>query len=111
MREIKFRAFQDNIMYYQKNSGIYGSKRFLDSLYEDCALMQYIGLKDKNGVEIYEGDIIKDDEYEEPYVVEYSDKLVGFVGWGDDKISGCYILNSEDSEIIGNIYENPELLK
>ena len=65
--------------------------------YED--LMQFTGLKDKNGKEIYEGDIVRQD---------YDNALceVKF-------ISGCFSPFKHDGQfvVIGNIYENPELLK
>jgi uncharacterized phage protein (TIGR01671 family) len=59
MREIKFRAWQDNQMVTQPLSSNYGAARFFGFLYEDAPIMQYTGLKDKNDKEIYEGDILK----------------------------------------------------
>lgn len=73
-------------------------------------LMQYTGLKDKNGVEIYEGDIIEYDFSNVTDVVKYSlteiedregSKFPGFTLYSD-----C----SFHCRVIGNIYENPELL-
>ena len=63
MREIKFRCWYDNqmhkvqdISFRHKNINLFGADIIN---FEDGILMQYTGLKDKNGVEIYEGDIIR----------------------------------------------------
>lgn len=97
---------------------------------EDIELMQYIGLKDKNGTEIYEGDIVRFDE--ELSVVRYDEETARFVlddygifgclmeyGW-DEGAGGIGIIDTNgfddfndisEIQIIGNIYENPELLE
>ena len=76
-------------------------------------VMQYTGLEDKNGVEIYEGDIDKDH-----LIVTYVGDLEGSLGmacgWylqsGDfDRFTE--LLCETGLEVIGNIYENPELLE
>ena len=103
MREIKFRA-------WDKKDGMFNviTISFDDDLvehpngmmYENCKLMQYTGLKDKNNKEIYEGDIVK----------WYNG--IEEVFFGDGKFqAGVYLLDEKEFEVIGNIYENPELLK
>ena len=80
--------------------------------YEDVnnkiILMQYTGLKDKNGKEIYEGDILKGTFYVFP-MPEYD--YVFQIYW-DEKEKGFMASYFEPSEceVIGNIYDNPELL-
>ena len=78
-------------------------------------IMQYTGLKDKQGNEIYEGDIIKwrntiGDEIKD--VVIWSELSHGFSVSRTPEV--CCVLSGSDGshiEVIGNIYENPELLK
>lgn len=86
---------------------------------EKC-LMQFTGLKDKTGKDIYEGDIIEQDnnkEWREVVGYDKENAAFGFItdenkctnwahGWGESQ--GFTI---EHMEVIGNIYENPDLLK
>lgn len=81
-------------------------------------LIQCTGLKDKNGKLIYEGDIVKFnfDTDEIRAVVSWDDKeLIGFylntTDYFKDKYVTDYDFYKNDYEVIGNIYENPELLE
>jgi uncharacterized phage protein (TIGR01671 family) len=75
----------------------------------DCYLMQFTGLKDKNGKEIYEGDILSDHKSSSTRtVVEFNDARFGF------RFSETWFDLSRlpsDEKVIGNIYQNPDLLK
>lgn len=119
-REIKFRTWNPKHKYFYFwgfNTEIDGKPYFVgtpsgggfisDEIFKHTE--QFTGLYDKNSKEIYEGDILKNPRYEESYVVEYHGD--GYVGWGDDRRPGCYLITDEDIEIIGNIHENPELIK
>ena len=114
-REIKFRAWDKkrNIMigedypynWDDKKEEFWGDSNEIKltsiQYIHNCILMQYTGLKDKNGKEIYEGDIVNGE------LVEF---LYNFGEW--DNCFGYYLPEKEsDREIIGNVFENPELIK
>lgn len=109
MREIKFRAWDGTNMELPiyDVSIQYGNKK----------LMQYTGLKDKNGVEIYEGDIIKfsSNGYGngKAMVVEWDKEFAGFLPFAEQIFQAADSYSEweiESTKVIGNIYENPELL-
>ena len=79
-------------------------------LNDEIALLQYTGFKDKNGKEIYEGYIVRE-KYgvEIPMVVTWDDAGFRTLGKHNGEQYVGYVKDS--CEVIGNIYENPELLK
>lgn len=81
--------------------------------FEDAELLQYTGLKDKNGKEIYEGDIIKRESMA-PGGLDRIGKITIEDGviWIESNVdSVCLFDEIDELEVIGNIYENPELLE
>lgn len=80
---------------------------------EDAIIMQSTGLRDKNGKEIFEGDIVKmaKDVYSDPTYYEVIRHRGGSYRL-DSNQHGCELwLRHTNCEVIGNIYENPELLE
>ena len=106
MREIKFRVWDNNIMYYNVmvgnppvNPSVYVEGHGWSECTEDAILMQYTGLKDVNGKEIYEGDIVKANKIGKNYEVKF--KKGAFCA-GDNLLH--QFVNYMDCEVIGNIY-------
>ena len=124
MRDIKFRAYnpRDKKMHCDITGfEFFGdgnmSGVFIDGIFfliEEVELMQYTGLKDKNGKEIYEGDIILiDKENQIKGQVKYSEKYAGFIITNTNSIADEAENLSDyiEVEILGNIYDNPDLLE
>lgn len=113
-REIKFRAWDipDEISFPDGCMSYFGINNFLKGDYD--VLMQYTGLKDKNGKEIYEGDIVKfekrwdNKELSDVVTMErfprywLKNETFGYEGEELDDPQEC--------EVIGNIYQGPELI-
>ena len=81
--------------------------------FDNVIIMQSTGLKDKNGKEIFEGDIVKmaKDVYSEPTYYEVVRHRGGAYRL-ESKKHGCELwLRHTDCEVVGNVYENPELLE
>ena len=129
MREIKFRAwlkygkeivdveeidFMNEVINYIDNDYENNEQEIIGAYFENIELMQYTELKDKNNKEIYEGDVVKLRSNHGIGVIKYYDE------WGDFiveyiKPRPLVVLGinyyKEDIEVLGNIYENPELIK
>lgn len=106
-REIKFRAWDGKDMVYcpfspYNNDTVDINEQFRCLQVNGLKLMQFTGLHDRNGKEIYEGDILEFASFGGRYTVEYKVALMGFFP-AEAARNQC--------EIIGNIYENPDLLK
>ena len=76
----------------------------------EIVLLQYAGLKDKNGKKIYEGYIIKKSSGAIGEVV-YLKATAGYKLYNNGQVFDLFEADARYLEIIGNIYENPELLK
>ncbi|GAF78786.1 unnamed protein product [marine sediment metagenome] len=112
MRDIKFRAWDVimKIMLTHGDSRVHGhvTNQYLLTQYADC-LMQYTGLKDKNGKEIYEGDIIHR-HMNVHFAVRWDNNTWNAYPKDDDQ--GIYLSASQfiECEIVGNVFENKDLL-
>lgn len=125
MREIKFRAWDKKMKSMMHVAAIHFERQELMICkdpaegrgvtwpFSDFELMQFTGLHDKNGREIYDGDVVLTGKYEDKkddiFVVRWAH--CGFVFDPiDEELDLEEIIFHEKSEIIGNIHENPELL-
>ena len=127
MREIKFRAWdaeQEEMLYFQDfqividHDGIakaYVEEERDEQLYlREILLRESTGLHDKNGKEIWEGDIVRAYPVAQPTLVVWIESLASFaltrVGWVSYHFFGEAV-NADKCEVLGNIHENGDLLK
>ena len=128
MREIKFRAwlkygkeivdveeidFMNEVINYIDNDYENNEQEIIGAYFENIELMQYTELKDKNNKEIYEGDVVKLRSNHGIGVIKYYDEWGAFiVEYIKPRPLAVLGMNyyKEDIEVLGNIYENPELL-
>jgi uncharacterized phage protein (TIGR01671 family) len=129
MREIKFRAWNKELKQMNQVKGLHfvahqdGRLDFIDAgwkwMPEAFELMQFTGLHDKNGKEIYEGDIVKFDttdlktkKLRHKFINQVRYDYCRFVVTDtSNDVPYCIYDVRQHIEVIGNIYENPELLE
>lgn len=127
MREYKFRG--KSLRAGKWSKWIYGSLDCTKYTYKECRIVanndpiqywhtvdketvgQYVGLKDKNGKEIYERDIVYIIPEDERGIIRWDNETARFVVIYDNIITDFDNWYGKDLEVIGNIYDNPELLK
>lgn len=114
MREIKFRLFGKNSKEFLRPENVGLNLKELQNVCDIDLwhVMQYTGLKDRNGVEVYEGDVVK--YLTHTAHVFWSPQDFGFVHY-NEVIGGyaglSFFTGYKDFEVIGNIHQHPELLE
>ena len=107
MREIKFRVWSVRGKLIRSWEYVRDFRIGRLNDHDDYIPMQFTGLLDKNGKEIWEGDVL---EYYSSVVAKGANPIIQqVVEWKEWHYEG--IRNWKQSEVIGNIYENPELLE
>ena len=123
MREILFRAkakdgkWKEGLPFYDPDGEIVGieTKEGYVFTIERYTLQQYIGIKDKHGTKIFEGDVVEMwfEDFEEPeyLTVYWDDKVNGFLCHSNQTTMSVDSDLLSDGEVIGNIHDNHELLE
>lgn len=111
-REIKFRAWNsiDKVM-CDNSTTLTNLRGFIKSKHYHP--MQFTGQKDINGTEMYEGDIVffeDGEDFEDDFIISMSDNGC-FIAHNQKDKSDFYYLDDQDYKVIGNVHQNPELLK
>lgn len=116
-REIKFRAWSNGQKAMLEVGDNYGTTHDLDCCNyfksgQDVELMQFTGLTDKNGKDIYEGDIVNSQEaYQSHFIIEWGNSGWVLFDGNDGVLHDEHDEFIENVEVIGNIYEHGHLLK
>ncbi len=117
MRDIKFRAWDKKTRQFVIHPDSLGGGKDYDiseiaywnSVIDRVELMQYTGLKDKNGMEIYESDILEYiDEYIQEDLISYLKGIVTYTDGGFQIDNKGLVAEWGTVKVIGNIYENKE---
>lgn len=108
--------FEKNKVWLEADNGDHENRHTLTRDFNDVVLMQSTGLKDKNGVEIFEGDVVLANGVqvtvsfgEQKYEENYGDETY-YIGFNVFTKMGYGMLIPVKFEVLGNIHENPELL-
>jgi len=110
MREIKFRVWDEHLRIMRDEDFCYRQFDIADIDRAGLVWMQYTGLKDSKGKEIYDGDIVKFSYCRKECIWPVKWGVSGWWASGRSAFKDLYWV-ADKCEIIGNIYENPELVE